>query len=377
MKRILTLLFVSIGLLMLQAQNEGQVQTGSDGLPANPEPGKCYVKCTTPDEFKVVTEKVMVRPAYKVLKYIPATYKTVTEKVMVKEPTKKFIYHPAVYKTVEVPYVKKEASKKYKIIPAQFGKSSVEVEVFPKTAGWEYTSYTECTSPDPEDCKTLCYVEKPAVYKTVPVKTLASDARAEEIPIPEQKATYKKQVIEKQAWVEEVEIPAVYATIKRVVVDQPAKVVEETVPAEYIEVEKKVLVKKGGLTVWKEIDCGLVKPNKLNILWPLNSAKLTARAKAEIDRVLLPLLKNNPGIKIELASHTDSRGSKAYNKALSQRRADAIKNYLVSKGISPDRIVSKGYGEERLVNNCADGVPCSEAQHQQNRRTEYRVINAD
>ena len=352
------------------------VQAQSDGLPQNPEPGKCYVKCTTPDEFRTETVKVEVQPAYKVLKVIPAKYKWVTEKVMVKEPSKKYIYHPATYKTIKVPYVKKEASKTYKVIPAQLGNDTKEIEVFPKTAHWEYSSYKECASGNPDDCKTLCYVEKPAVYKTVPIKTLVHDASTQEVPIPQVDGYYLKKVIDQPARVEEVEIPAEYATIKRQVVDVPAKVVEEIVPAKYVEIKKQVLVKAGGVTVWKEIDCGLVKPNRLNIHWPLNSAKLTPQAKREIDRVLIPLLKNNPGTRIELSSHTDSRGSKAYNKRLSQMRADAIKNYLISKGIDPSRIVSVGYGEERLLNNCSDGVPCSEAQHQQNRRTEYRIINA-
>ncbi|NPA46962.1 MAG: OmpA family protein [Chlorobi bacterium] len=364
-------------LILLMVWSFGAVMAQSDGLPANPEPGKCYVKCTTPDEFRTETVTVEVRPAYKVLKVVPPKYKWVTEKVLVKEASKKYIYHPATYKTVKVPYIKKEASKTYRVIPAKFGNSTQEIEVFPKTAHWEYSSYKECASGNPDDCKTLCYVEKPAVYKTIPIKTLISDATTEEVPIPEETGYYTKKVIDQPARCEEVEIPAQYATIKRRVVEEPAKVLEETVPAKYVEVKKQVLVKPGGVTVWKEIDCGLVKPNKLNIRWPLNSAKLTAQAKREIDRVLIPLLKNNPGTRIELSSHTDSRGSKEYNKRLSQMRADAIKNYLISKGIDPSRIVSKGYGEERLLNNCSDGVPCSEAQHAVNRRTEYRIINAE
>lgn len=348
-----------------------------DGLPPNPEPGKCYVKCTTPDEFKTETIQVETRPAYKVLKVTPATYKWVTEKVMIQEPTKKYIYHPATYKKVKISYVKKEAGKYYKVSPASFTNSSQEVEVFPKTAGWEYSSYKDCASGNPDDCKTLCYVEKPAQYRTIPVKTLGHDAQAEEVSIAEKTDFYYKRVIDQPARVEEVEIPAKYATIKRQVIDEPAKVMEETIPAKFVEVSKQVLVKKGGVSVWKEIDCGLVKPNKLNIHWPLDSARLTAKAKSEVDRVLIPLLKDNPGTRIELSSHTDSRGSKAYNKHLSQMRADAIKSYLISKGVSPSRIVSVGYGEERLLNNCSDGVPCSEAQHQLNRRTEYRIINGN
>jgi outer membrane protein OmpA-like peptidoglycan-associated protein len=112
----------------------------------------------------------------------------------------------------------------------------------------------------------------------------------------------------------------------------------------------------------------------LNIHWATGSATLSPAAKKIIDQKLVSLMKSKPNITVELASHTDSRGSKAYNRDLSQRRADAVKNYLVSKGIAANRIISKGYGESRLLNNCSDGVPCSAAQHQVNRRTEFRVL---
>ncbi len=365
MKKYLTLL---VGLLI------SSIYAQVDGLPQNPEPGKCYVKCVTEDEFKTEPVQIKVRDAYKVLTVIPAKFKWVEEKVMIKEPSKKFIVHPAVYKWVDVPYVKKEAEPVLTVIPAKLGSSSETVVVFPKTAQWEYTTYADCKSSDPEDCRVLCYVEKPEVTVTVPTKPLISDARVEESKKPEKTATYRKQVLVKDAWVEEVPVPAEYATIKRLVIDVPPKVEEKIIPAEYKTVEKKVLVKKGGVTSWKEIDCGLVKPTRLNIYWNLNSATLTPAAKREIDTKLLTFLRENPNVVVEIASHTDSRGSKAYNRALSQRRADAVKNYLISKGISPKRIISKGYGEDRLLNNCSDGVKCTEAQHQQNRRTEFRVV---
>ncbi len=364
MKKIALLLIMLIS---------GLTYAQTDG-PLNADPGKCYVKCTTSPEFKTETVEIMVKPAYKVLSVTPPVYKTVTEKVLVKEASKKYIYHPAVYKTVEVPYVKKEASSKYKVIPAKFGSDSKTLEVYPKTGKWEYTSYSDCQSPNPDDCKVLCFVEKPAVFKTVPITTLVADASVESQPIPEVGATYKKQVVDKPAWTEEVEIPAQYGTIKKQVVAEPAKVVTKEIPAVYKTVTKTVLVSPGGITTWEEIDCGLVKPNKININWALNSAKLNSAAKAEIDRVIIPILKEKPNVKIELASHTDSRGSDEFNMELSQRRADAIKSYLISKGISADRIISKGYGETRLLNNCTNGVKCSERQHAVNRRTEYRIV---
>lgn len=77
---------------------------------------------------------------------------------------------------------------------------------------------------------------------------------------------------------------------------------------------------------------------------------------------------------IELSSHTDSRGSDAYNLKLSQERASSAVAYLVQKGIDPARLVAKGYGETKPVNGCINGVPCSDEQHQANRRTEIKIL---
>jgi outer membrane protein OmpA-like peptidoglycan-associated protein len=94
----------------------------------------------------------------------------------------------------------------------------------------------------------------------------------------------------------------------------------------------------------------------------------------ELNR-LVKLMNDYPDMTVELSSHTDSRGSSAYNKKLSQCRADAAVLYIVSKGIPRTRIVAKGYGENKLVNRCADGIECSDDKHQQNRRTEFTIIS--
>jgi outer membrane protein OmpA-like peptidoglycan-associated protein/tetratricopeptide (TPR) repeat protein len=81
-----------------------------------------------------------------------------------------------------------------------------------------------------------------------------------------------------------------------------------------------------------------------------------------------------PTLEVELSSHTDSRGRSEYNQKLSQRRAEEAVTYLISRGIGKTRMSAKGFGESKLTNNCADGVDCSEEQHQRNRRTEVRVV---
>ncbi|MBX2890120.1 MAG: PD40 domain-containing protein [Saprospiraceae bacterium] len=84
-------------------------------------------------------------------------------------------------------------------------------------------------------------------------------------------------------------------------------------------------------------------------------------------------LQENPDLQVEISSHTDSRGSDEYNLDLSQRRADWVVSWLVRQGIARERLVGKGYGESKLVNRCKDNIPCSETEHQLNRRTEFRV----
>jgi outer membrane protein OmpA-like peptidoglycan-associated protein len=110
-----------------------------------------------------------------------------------------------------------------------------------------------------------------------------------------------------------------------------------------------------------------------NIYYDLDKWDIRTDAAKELDK-LANLLENNPQIDIELSSHTDSRESQDYNQALSERRAQAAVDYIASKGIDKSRLTAKGYGKTRLVNGCGDGVKCSEAEHQLNRRTEFKIL---
>lgn len=351
-----------LGIGFSQAQN----------LPDNPDPGKCYVKCITKDEFKDVEETIEVYPAYTKLEVVPATYRTVEERVLVKEASKKFVYVPATYETIDVTYIKKEGRTDLNINPATFGSNSRTFETYPKTSGWQYKE-TACDSPNKEDCVVACFVEYPAQFRDVSFTTLANDASASNIPVSEIGTTYKKRVIKTTARTEEIEIPAEYTTIKRQVVATPATTRSVTVPSKSKTVTRTVLAKKGGITTWEEVDCGLLNANVLPIFYELGSARITPASKKIIDETLLPLLKSKP-VSIELMSHTDSRGNDDFNMSLSQQRANSVVNYLVSKGISRSRLSAKGYGESRLVNRCSNGVDCSESEHQKNRRTEFRVL---
>ena len=240
-------------------------------------------------------------------------------------------------------------------------------------------------------------VDVPAVTKTLKRRVMVTPPTTERIDIPAETATVKKTNISNES-TRVVAIPAISKTFTKTVMSTPpsaspiavaeqtrslkvtklvedSKVVEETVPSTSRTVTKEVLQTKGGLTTWTEVDCKLVAYNDLNINWNLGSAALTPAAKREIDAKLITVLAE--GVSVEIASHTDSRGSKSSNKSLSERRAQSVTNYLISKGINPSRITSNGWGESRLLNRCADGQSCTEAQHRVNRRTQFRVINSN
>jgi outer membrane protein OmpA-like peptidoglycan-associated protein/tetratricopeptide (TPR) repeat protein len=109
-----------------------------------------------------------------------------------------------------------------------------------------------------------------------------------------------------------------------------------------------------------------------NIYYDFDKWNIRPDAATELDKLVV-ILQENPEIKIELGSHTDCRGSSKYNQVLSQKRAESAVSYIISKGIDKNRITAKGYGETVLRNKCSDGVECSEAEHQLNRRTEFKV----
>lgn len=112
------------------------------------------------------------------------------------------------------------------------------------------------------------------------------------------------------------------------------------------------------------------------IYYNFNDASIRPDARDELN-TLVSILNNYPTLAIEIASHTDSRGGTSYNRQLSQRRADKVVAYLVRQGISASRLTPTGYGESQLLNQCADGVECSELDHQYNRRTEIIVQALD
>ena len=110
-----------------------------------------------------------------------------------------------------------------------------------------------------------------------------------------------------------------------------------------------------------------------NIYYEFDRSEIIQDAANELDKIV-KIMQDNPTMKIQLSSHTDARGHHAYNQSLSERRAKSAVAYIVSKGIESGRVISKGYGESKLLNHCDDTADCSEEEHQENRRTEFEVL---
>ena len=123
-----------------------------------------------------------------------------------------------------------------------------------------------------------------------------------------------------------------------------------------------------------EVGIDLAKLFDISVIY-FNLDKWDIRPDAANDlEIILTVMNQYPNMVIDIRSHTDSRQTHEYNEILSDKRAKSTLEYLVSKGIDRSRLSAKGYGETQLVNDCADGVPCSEVEHQKNRRSEFIVI---
>jgi len=286
-------------------------------------------ECDDPDCGQATyTKKVMTRKPSTRSISIPEVVKTYTTRVMVTPPTTKEVVVPAVVKTFTKRVMVTPPTTRKITIP---GKSKTISKTVYSSASTKRVDY-------PAKTKTMVRSKLITAASTVPTNSSS------------EKITLKRRKLVKDAWSNEVSVPAKFTTVT-----------------------KEVLVSKGGLTTWKEVDCELTENSPLPIKWNLASATLTTTAKGLIDTRLLPILKE--GVAIAIESHTDARGSKTSNQNLSERRARAVVNYLISKGINPSKLTANGYGENRLTNRCSDGVSCNEREHQQNRRTTFRVIN--
>ena len=154
---------------------------------------------------------------------------------------------------------------------------------------------------------------------------------------------------------------------------------------DYAVVEEQVNIREKGTVIEKEI---LMKTTKKKlqkgddlakifqikeIKFDLGKYNIRPDAAAELVKIV-EAMKDHPTMKIAIRSHTDSRGSDKFNLILSDKRAKATMEWIVSQGIAKNRLTAKGYGETQLVNGCKNGVPCSEEEHQENRRSEFIIV---
>lgn len=112
------------------------------------------------------------------------------------------------------------------------------------------------------------------------------------------------------------------------------------------------------------------------IYFDYDKADIREDAAIELNKAI-EIMNKYPNLIVEFGAHCDSRGPDAYNDKLSTRRADSTVDYMIKRGVSPDRLTGKGYGERMLVNKCSNGVKCTEEEHQLNRRTEFVILNPE
>ncbi len=138
------------------------------------------------------------------------------------------------------------------------------------------------------------------------------------------------------------------------------------------EVVYELLLKSREVPIKKGMDLAKVFEIK-EIKFDYNKADIRPDAAVELTKIV-EVMREYPKMKIDIRSHTDSRGADSYNLKLSDRRAKATLEWIVKQGIDRKRLKAKGYGETRLVNRCSNGVPCTDEEHQENRRSEFIVI---
>ena len=135
------------------------------------------------------------------------------------------------------------------------------------------------------------------------------------------------------------------------------------------------MIKPREIAIDKDVDLAKVL-NIKEIYFDFDKSDIRPDAAVELAKIV-EVMRENPKMKIDIRSHTDSRASDEYNLRLSERRAKATLEWMVKQGIERKRLTAKGYGETQLVNGCSNGVPCTDEEHQANRRSEFIIVSMD
>ena len=262
-------------------------------------------------------------------------------------------------------------------------------DLLPKKAYIIITSkpgyYSDTTEFNTVDIKTTTTIEKKIVLKPLPIISASLVAKAMGNDKPLSAVTYSLiELASKKADTKTLDMYTSGLTLNKQYMIIASKVgwASDTARFNTNDIKETTEIEKVLTLKPKTI---IVKRNeriKLNDLYyKLDKSAANAEEMENWDKAQLTLdymyniMVKYPDMTIELSSHTDSRGSDAHNLELSTKRAQGAEKYLNEKGIDKTRIVSKGYGETKLVNECKNGVKCSEEQHLQNRRTEFRILS--
>ncbi|MFD2603138.1 OmpA family protein [Flavobacterium suzhouense] len=178
--------------------------------------------------------------------------------------------------------------------------------------------------------------------KAYTVKIQALDYLPKELPT---------EVTEKEG---DVVLPAVMEKPEKIVEPEAPNMYENAAPVVGLDLAKKFRIEQ--------------------IYFNTGRYNIRPDAAKQLDKIVI-FMKEHPSIKIDIRSHTDSRGPEKQNQLLSENRAREIMAYIIRKGIDSKRLTAKGYGESQLVNKCADWVKCTEKEHQANRRSEFIITD--
>jgi len=364
-------------LILLLSISTWNVLSAQDDYPKNPAPGTCYIRCKV-EETTTKTKHEIV-PSYFSYTASKPTYRTVEKRIEVRPASKRYEYVPAVYRDVVDSILIVDPITKITVLPVKLVNAVDSIVTRQEFSRFESRPGVQ-NCPDPRDCEVICWVTHPEEKKPISVKKITQSPGYTQEP---QKGKYRKftrRALVSAATVRETEIPAEYITFQKEELVRDWTVDSTEVGA--VTQEEVVFLpeeedREGGgkkpRYVWEPIDCDLTEFNVLPIFYALNSAVLTSESKRVINEKIFDLMTKRKNIHVEINAHTDSRASDDFNVELSQRRAQSVVDYLVSKGIQSERLIPHGFGETKLVNKCANGVECSEEEHAKNRRTEFRV----
>lgn len=162
-------------------------------------------------------------------------------------------------------------------------------------------------------------------------------------------------------------------------IDQANKLKEEALLAERMKREAEAAALAAAEKAAKDKEDARRKAikdkveNLGRVLFRFNSSYLTSNDKAVLDE-LIRIVEANPTLVVEVTAHADARGPDKYNQWLSEKRLERTLGYLFDKGMKEDNIKGAAMGERELKNECDDGVPCPETKHQENRRSDFKVL---